>query len=300
MLNVIDNIIRNILGWSLLALAIGLWAPSAFADDAPAIPASPQIQPVVTEHISPVRYKSWREMCRYHRCGAFPIYFVTANFGDAYQYFPMRRLTNPAWKPQAIGPDNTELLRFNLAEKPNAPRRGFSNLSLSMICCNELFSWFGLHASEDENINRLAIHPQSLQTGSSYVRNSLSRIVFGMEGGGMVEIDPPDIPEELRKDVSALFWRLKDSYGDAMFVSKVPVLSSHYVVMRCRLGVRCDVMTLRPAKTSPKHAPHMSLTLYAPVGKGGAFVANSLQDVAAFFGRIDEMMRLARVHPKKR
>lgn len=247
----------------------------------------------------PERYNNWQAMCQEHACADFPMDHLTAHFGGQYYYFPLRRLTYPDW--QTIDPkeEPLEILRGNLTETPDMPRRTFSNLGLSLLrCCDEMFRWFGLpeFGGKNRNVNHLWVYPygsQLLPAGRAEPR-SLRREVYGGKMATLPEIDPPQIPTELRTDHSPSFWRLADSHLDTMLVSKKPILAESYVVMRCR-QILCKVRTLRLADEA-KHPPlYVDITLLSPnLENDGA------EKIAAFITAVDKMLRLARVPPTAR
>jgi len=248
----------------------------------------------------PERYNNWQDMCQEHACADLPMDHLTASFGGQYYYFPMRRLTYPDW--QTIDPkeEPLEILRGNLTETPDMPRRTFSNLGLSLLrCCDEMFRWFGLPEISGERSmgNSIAVRPYKAEqlhsgwAGSSSLRSQ----VYGEKTIARPEIDPPQIPLALRTDYSSSFWRLADSHLDVMLVSKKPILADSYVVMRCRNDILCMVTTLRPADTAKRPPLYVEMRLWSPnLENDGA------EKIAAFVTAVDKMLRLARIHPKER
>jgi len=249
----------------------------------------------------PVRYKTWHDMCQVYPCETFPDNYVTVVFGERTYYFPMRKLSGTDWESQSLGQESIEILRYNLAQTSNAPKRAFSYLGFSIKCCSEIFAWFGIDNEfirDSRGVNRLSLHPYSPNHRYPLSSDSLRFVVFGKAAEGIDEIDPPHIPATLRHEASESFWQLEDSFSNKMFVSKNPVLAESYVVMRCRGDdlYLCDIQTLRyadEAKVAPLYA---QLRLLAPVDSKGSY---TLESVASILADIDEMLQLARVHPNR-
>ncbi len=247
----------------------------------------------------PERYNTWQDMCQEHACADFPMDHLTASFGGQYYYFPMRRLTFPDW--QTIDPKEEpfEILGFDISETPDMPRRAFSNVGLILWdCCNETFRWFGMPEIGGKNAssNTIYVSPYlspplpSGQEGSK----SLHRLVYGRQIETRTEIDPPQIPIDLRTDYSPSFWRLADSSDDTMLVSKKPILAESYVVMRCR-PILCHIDTLLPADGTKQPPLWVDITLWSPTLED-----DGAEKIAAFITAVDELLRMARVKPEGR
>lgn len=248
----------------------------------------------------PERYNTWQDMCQEHACADFPMDHLTASFGGQYYYFPMRRLTFPDW--QTIDPQKEpfEILRYNISETPDMPRRAFSNVGLTLTdCCDEMFRWFGMLeiSGKNGNINSANVRPyisQPKHLGGAETE-SLRRTVYGEQTETLPEIDPPQIPVALRTDYSPSFWRLADLQNDDMvLVSKAPLLAESYVVMRCR-SILCDVETLRPADGAKPPPLYVYIWLWSPNLKD-----DGAEKIATFTAAVDELLRVARVKPEGR
>lgn len=247
----------------------------------------------------PERYNTWQDMCQEHACADFPMDHLTASFGGQYYYIPMRRLTFPDW--QTIDPKEEpfEIMRYNLSETPDMPRRAFSNLGFTLTnCCNELFRWFGMSEIGGKNAssNSISVHPyisQPLYADGDELYSLRSR-VYGEQAETLPEIDPPQIPVELRTDYSPSFWRLAYLHDDMVLVSKRPILAESYVMMICR-SILCDIETLRPADGTKNPPLFVRLWLWSPT-----LEYDGAEKIAAFIAAVDELLRVARVNPEER
>lgn len=240
--------------------------------------------------------RGWQIICQEYPCAEFPMDHLTANFGGQYYYFPMRRLTNPDW--QTIDPKQEpfEIIRYNTGETSDMPRRAFSRQGFSIEkCCDEMFRWFGMpeFGGKNRGANSIGVYPYLPPSSFSRRehRKSLYFLVYGRQVEMFAEIDPPQIPIELRTDYSPSFWRLAGSWDDMMLVSKEPILAESYGVMRCR-SILCNIDTLLPTDTSKPPPLKVQIHLWSPnLENDGA------ERIAAFIAAADELLSVARVKP---
>jgi hypothetical protein len=246
---------------------------------------------------APGAYRSWWDMCKEHACNEFPMDHLTAYVGGQFYYLPMRRLTNPDW--QTIDPKEQplEILRPNFYQTPYLPRRMLSSGAFGIDdCCDELFRWFDLPEAggNSASANNVSVHRSPQLFPGQEQSRSLRYLVYGKQAASLPEIDPPQIPVELRTDYSPSFWRLADSWDDMMLVSKEPILAESYVAMRCR-STTCDVDTLLPADGLKIPPLYVEIDLWSPdIEHDGA------EKIADFVTTVDELLRIARVRPEER